>query len=137
MYVSTLVVFALLCPCYSSPYDSFALLKTSHPAFATIITISGNHRERNPTKTIISKFFEGFKPGFLRSTAPCGGVAPPVIDDTWGCFLRSPAKEDREHRQEHVWLSKATWGNIIATRCRGGRPSGLVLETSGVPIHPS
>ena len=36
-----------------------------------------------------------------------------------GCLLRSPAKEAREHRQARVRLSKATWGNIIANRCRG------------------
>src|SRR5215210_9363232 len=48
-------------------------------------------------------------------TAPCGDVAPP-IDGTWGCSLRRPPKEDRGHPQAHVRLSKATWGNIIATR---------------------
>src|SRR5215216_2442976 len=50
-------------------------------------------------------------------TAACGDVAPPVIDVTCGCLLRSPVEEDRGHRQTCVRLSKATWGNIIASRC--------------------
>src|SRR5215212_980396 len=52
------------------------------------------------------------------STAPCGDVAPPVIDGTWGCLLRRPLEEDRGHRQARVRLSKAAWANIIATRYR-------------------
>jgi glycine/D-amino acid oxidase-like deaminating enzyme len=51
-------------------------------------------------------------------TAPCGDIAPPVIDETWGCLLRRPGEEDRGHRQARVRLSMATWGNIIATRYR-------------------
>src|SRR5918995_7286250 len=51
-------------------------------------------------------------------TAPCGDVASPVIDGTWGCLLRRSPVEDRGHRQACVRLSKATWGNIIATRYR-------------------
>src|SRR5215208_2019825 len=49
-------------------------------------------------------------------TAPCGDVAPPVIDVTCGCLLRSPVKEDRD-TVKRVRRSKATWGNIIASRC--------------------
>ena len=49
-------------------------------------------------------------------TAPCGDVAPPVIDGVWGCLLRRPPEEDRGHRQARLGLSKATWGNVIATR---------------------
>jgi hypothetical protein len=52
--------------------------------------------------------------------APCGDVAPP-IDGTWGCLLRRPPKEDRGHPQAHVRLSKATWGNLIATRYKSSR----------------
>src|SRR5215218_10722430 len=55
---------------------------------------------------------------FLGTSAACGDVAPPVIDVTCGCLLRSPVEEDRGHRQTCVRLSKATWGNIIASRCR-------------------
>ena len=51
-----------------------------------------------------------------RLTAPCGDVAPPVIDGVWGCLIRRPPEEDRGHRQARLGLSKATWGNIIATR---------------------
>src|SRR5215217_9584048 len=52
------------------------------------------------------------------ATAPCGDVAPPVIDVTCGCLLRSPVKEDRD-TVKRVRRSKATWGNIIASRYRG------------------
>src|SRR5215217_9264786 len=51
------------------------------------------------------------------ATAPCGDVAPPVIDVTCGCLLRSPVKEDRD-TVKRVRRSKATWGNIIASRYR-------------------
>jgi hypothetical protein len=65
-------------------------------------------------------------------TAPCSDVAPPVIDSVWGCLIRRPPEKDRGHRQAHLGLSKATWGNIIATRYQkvaGSSPAERAPET--------
>ena len=44
-------------------------------------------------------------------TAPCGKVAPPIIDSIWGCLLRGPAEGYRGHCQARVRLSKAYLGH--------------------------
>src|SRR3712207_4682609 len=64
------------------------------------------------------------------STAPCGDVAPPVIDNMWECLLRRPAKEDKGGCQARVRLSKVIWGKLIATRYRLRRFSSLSASLS-------
>ncbi len=60
----------------------------------------------------------GITPDAVRSIAPCGNVALLVIDGVWRCLLTRPPEKDMGHCKERLGLSKATWGNLTATRYR-------------------
>ena len=74
---------------------------------------------------------------WLRPTAPCSEVAPPVIDDGWGCLLRRPPEEDRGRCQARLGLSKVTWANIIATRYKTPLCATVVYPLSRLRQIPS